>query len=240
MYSLLLLPLVIANTVLVVWLARSTLRYRDWVLVLTLVLVVMLPYDTAIVMLGGSIGEGDLLRALNAPRFNWFYLTAPLLPLIAFGIARRAGLAWTQANWGLGVLGVLALGIIVYDAPRMFQAPALYPACFEDVLRYVPSVKPEQACAPGQAGIDVAGSPPWASLAGMLLMLAVGVWLWWQRRWRWLVLGPVAGAVVLGLSNTPIGPLNTFFGDFLTMGSILWTAIHFSTWAAEKKRRRTD
>jgi hypothetical protein len=39
----------------------------------------------------------------------------------------------------------------------------------------------------------------------------------------------VAGAIVLGLTNTPIGPLNTFYGDFLSVGAFVWTAIHFSS-----------
>ena len=228
MYSLLMLPLVIANTLLVVWLARSGFRYRDWLLFLTLLLIVALPYDTGIVMLGSTIGQGDLLQMLSAPRYIWFYLSAPLLPLIAGGIARRAGFAWAQLNWVWGVLGLLALGFIVNDAARLFQLPTLYPACFEDVLRYVASVKPSQVCTPGQAGTDVAVSPPWALLAGMLMMLVVGVLLWWQRGWPWLALGAVASTAVLALPNTPLGPISTFYGDFLSMGSITWTAIHFA------------
>ena len=236
MYSLLMLPLVIANTFLVVWLARSGFRYSDWLLFLTLLLMVALPYDTGIVMLGGTIGQGDLLRALSVPRFNWFHLTAPLLLPIAGGIAWRAGFKWAQKNWVLGMLGLLAFGFILTDASKIFQAPTLYPACFEDVVRYVTSVKPSQVCTPGQAGIDVGGgNMPLAGLAGMLLMLVVGGLLWWQRGWPWLVLGAVASAVVLSLPNTPIGPLTTFYGDFLSMGSILWTAIHFSKLAAENK-----
>ena len=230
MYSLLILPLVIANTLLVVWLARSGYQNRDWLLFVTLLMMIALPYDTGIVMLGGTIGQGDLLRLLSAPRLNWLFLTAPLLLIIACGIARRADFAWAQSKWLMGALGVLAFGFLVYDAPRIFRVPTLYPACFEDVLRYVSSVKPAQACTPGQPGIDVAGSGvPWAGLAGMVLLLAVGVLLWWKRRWPWLVLGTMASGIVLGLPNTPIGPLNTFFGDFLSMGSIIWTAIHFSS-----------
>jgi len=163
MYSLLMLPLVIANTLLLVWLARSGFRHRDWVLFVTLVLMIALPYDTAIVALGSTLGQGELLQKLSAPRLNWFYLTAPLLLPIAGGIARRAGLAWAQANWVLGVLGLLAVGFVVNDAEKIFQAPTIYPACFEDLLRYVSSVKPSQVCTPGQAGVDVgsAAGPGW-------------------------------------------------------------------------------
>ena len=230
MYSLLMLPLVIANTLLVIWLARSWSQHRDWLLLATLLIMIMLPYDTGIVMLGKTIGEGDLLRMLSAPRLNWLFLTAPLLMIIAGGIARRADFPWAQSKWLMGVLGVLALGFFIYDIPRIFQIPTLYSACFEDVLRYVSSVKPEQACTPGQPGIGVKGSGvPWAGLAGVLLLMILGVLLWWQRGWPWLVLGTLAGAIVLGLPNTPIGPLNTFYGDFLSMAPIAWTAIHFSS-----------
>ena len=78
-------------------------------------------------------------------------------------------------------------------------------------------------------GIDVGGTIPWAGLAGMLVLLVVGVMLWWKRGWPWLVLGSIASAIMLGLPNTPLGPLATFYGDFLSMGSIVWTAIHFSS-----------
>ncbi len=240
MYSLLMLPLVIANTVLVVWLARTGIRNRDRVVYLTLLMVIALPYDTGIVMLGSTIGEGDLLLTLSAPRLNWFYLTAPALPLIAIGIARRAGFGWAEANWLLYVFGAVALGFIVFDAARIFQIPTLYPACFEDVLRYVSSVNPDQACSPGQAGIDVGRSPPWSGFAGILVMLVVGGLLWWKQRWPWLCVGILAGFVVLSLPNTPIGPLNTFYGDFLTMGSIIWAAIHYSTRAAEQNGSLAD
>ncbi len=50
-----------------------------------------------------------------------------------------------------------------------------------DQLLFVPSVKPEQACTPGQPGIDVGGVFPWAGLAGMALLLVVGVMLWWKK-----------------------------------------------------------
>jgi hypothetical protein len=229
MYSLSMLPLVIANTLLVVWLVRSWTRNRDWLLLVTLIPMIALPYDTGIVALGSTIGQGDLLRMLSAPRLNWFYLTAPLLLIITGGLARRADFAWAQSNGLMVGLGALALGFVVYDAPRIFQIPTLYPACFEDVVRYVSSVKPAQACTPGQAGIDVGGSVPWAGLAGMLLLLVLGVLLWWKRGWPWLVLGSVTSAILLGLPNTPIGPLTTFYGDFLSLGAIVWTTIHFSS-----------
>ena len=135
MYSLLMLPLVIANTLLVVWLARSWYRYRDWLLLFTLLPMIALPYDTGIVALGSAIGQGDLLRALSAPRLNWFFLTAPLLLIVAGGIARRADFPWAQSNGVMGVLCAFAIGFFVYDAPRIFQFPTLYPACFEDRRR---------------------------------------------------------------------------------------------------------
>jgi hypothetical protein len=228
MYSLLMLPLVIANTFLVIWLARNWLKNRDWVLLVTLILMIVLPYDVAIVMLGSTIGEGDLLRSLSAPRLNWFYLTAPLLLIIAGGVARRAEFPLAQSQWLIGGLGLMALGFIAYDAPRIFQVPTLYPACFEDVLRYVSSVRPDQVCTPGQAGTDVAGNMPWAGIAGLVSLLVVGVLLWWKRNWPWLILGSFASAIFLSVQNSPIGPLATFYGDFLSMGSIIWTAIHFS------------
>jgi len=222
-------PLVIANVVLVVWLARSWFRHRDWVLLVTLLPMLALPYDTGIVALGSTLGEGDLLRRLSIPRLTWFYLTMPLLLLIAGGIARRADFAWAQSRGFLIGLGVLTVGFLAFGWEKIFSIPTLYPACFEDMLRYVTTVTPEQVCTPGQAGIDVGAQVPWAGLVGILGLLVVGVLLWWKRGWPWLTLGTIASTVLLSLPNTPAGPLATFYGDFLSLGSIVWTAIHFSS-----------
>jgi hypothetical protein len=235
MYSLLMLPLVIANTALVVWLARSWYQHRDWLLLVTLLPMIALPYDTAIVGLGSTLGEGELLRKLSAPRLIWFYLTVPLLLVIAGGITRRAEFVWAQSKGFMAALCALAVGFLVYDWSNIFQVPTVYPACFEDVLRYVSSVSPEQACTPGQAGIDVGGNVPWSGLVGMLMLLVVGILLWWQRSWPWLTLGSIASAVLLALPNTPIGPLSTFYGDFVSMGSIVWTVMHFSSLQQQKQ-----
>jgi hypothetical protein len=233
MYSLLMLPLVIGNICLVIWLARSWLRQRDWVLLVTLLPMLALPYDTGVVALGSTLGEGDLLRRLSMPRLLWFYLTMPLLLLIAGGIARRADFAWAQSRGFVIGLGALTVGFLAFGWENIFSIPTLYPACFEDMLRYVTTVTPEQACTPGQAGIDVGGQVPWAGLVGILGLLVVGVLLWWKRGWPWLTLGTIASSVLLGLPNTPAGPLTTFYGDFLSLGSIVWTAIHFSSLRAE-------
>lgn len=100
MYSLVMLPLVIANTMLVVWLLRRWLATRDWVLLLTLIMMIALPYDTAVVMLGGVIGAGELLRHLNVPRITWLYLT-PLGPLTVFSgdFLSMAAIGWTAIHF---------------------------------------------------------------------------------------------------------------------------------------------
>ena len=64
MYSLLMLPLVIANTALVVWLARNWYQNRDWVLLVTLIPMIALPYDTGMVALGSV---GYVLRLAREP-----------------------------------------------------------------------------------------------------------------------------------------------------------------------------
>jgi hypothetical protein len=132
MYSLLMLPLVIGNICLVIWLARSWLRQRDWVLLVTLLPMLALPYDTGVVALGSTLGEGDLLRRLSMPRLLWFYLTMPLLLLIAGGIARRADFAWAQSRGFVIGLGALTVGFLAFGWENIFSIPTLYPACFED------------------------------------------------------------------------------------------------------------
>jgi len=76
---------------------------------------VMLPYDTAVVGLGSTIGQGDLLRQLTVPRINWYYLTMPGLLILAGGLARRAGFAWARPRWVMGLMCTLAVVLVAID-----------------------------------------------------------------------------------------------------------------------------
>lgn len=237
MWSWLMVPLVVANTLVLAWLLRHWAREHDGLLLTAALPLLMLPYDTGLVALGHTIGQGELLRQLSIPRMNWFYLTLPLLVIVAAGSARRAGLRWASGRWAMGAFCAVAALLIVIEYPRIVHVPMLYPACYEDLLRYVTSVPPAQACTPGQAGIGVAVAPPWSAILTFVIVLALGLTLWWQRRWPWLAVGTLASGLMLRLPTSAVGPVGTFLGDFLSMGAVVWTAIHYSAQHSDAANR---
>jgi hypothetical protein len=238
MWSWLMVPLVVANTLVLVWLLRHWARERDGLLLTAALPLLMLPYDTGLVALGHTIGAGELLRLLSIPRMNWFYLTLPLLIIVAAGAARRAGLRWAASRGAMGAFCAVAALLIVTEYPRIIRVPTLYPACHGDLLRYVTSVLPAEACTPGQAGISVAVAAPWGAILTFVIVLVVGIALWWQRRWPWLAVGTLASGVMLRLPASAVGPLGTYVGDFLSMGAVVWTAIHFCAQSSAVSPRR--
>ena len=216
------------DIVLVLWMARAWWSRREAVLGLILFLAAALPYDTALVGLGRWIGAGATLELMSGPRFALFHLSLPLTLIVVAGLGRLGGLAWLQPRWVMGAVCVVASAFIVADWRHILQFDPLYPACWSDTLRYVPSVAAEQACTPGQAGIGVPGHLPPAFMLSVPLLFIVGALLWWRSRWPWMFAGTVAAFLLLGLPPRVVGPIPGFIGDSLNLFALAATALHFS------------
>ncbi len=112
-----------------------------------------------------------------------------LLLFLAAGLGRLGGLSWLQPRVVMGGVCVVATAFLVADWRHILQFDPLYPACWADSVRYVPSVAAEQACVLGQAGIGAAGHLPPAFAIGVPLLFIVGALLWWRARWPWMFVG---------------------------------------------------
>lgn len=144
-------------------------------------LVIGLIYENLILGLGGLIGYGDTLKALNTPRFVSHALFTPMLIIYAIGMARMAGLNWAQSRaWHIAFC-VLATGLIAFGA-------------YQDILNL--------RLVPYEAGAQVLGyrndfallkGPPIPAVSAILVVIVVGGLLLWRRRWA----GLLAGGVVM-------------------------------------------
>jgi hypothetical protein len=85
------LLLSVLDALLVAWLARAWWLTRHPLTGLILFLAAALPYDTALVGLGSTLGIGPVLERLSAPRFLLFDLSLPLTLIVAVGLARLVG-----------------------------------------------------------------------------------------------------------------------------------------------------
>jgi hypothetical protein len=228
MYSAALLVLSAVDALLVAWILREWLRRREAVLALILFLAAALPYDTALVGLGRWIGAGETLELLSGPRFALFNLSMPLTIIIAAGLGRLGGLSWLQSRAAMGAVCVVATAFLVADWRHILQFDPLYPACWADSIRYVPSVAAEQACAPGQAGIGAPSHLPTAFIVGVPALFIVAALLWWRARWPWMFVGVAAAFVLLGIPTRLVGPIAGFIGDSLNLFALAATAVKFS------------
>jgi hypothetical protein len=225
-FSALMLLVAIADTVLFAWILRSAWRHGTPVLWLLAFLIAALPYDTLLVAAGHSIGAGDLLQKLSAPRFMLFDLSIPLTLIVAGALARRAGLAFAQPRWVMMLFCGVASAFILLDWQGIIVAPQLFPACWADTLRYTMSVDPTQLC-PGRADVPVKAALPPAALLALPMLLVVGALIWWRRAWPWMFAGSVASFALLGLPGSTFGPIPGFIGDALNMLALAVTATHF-------------
>ena len=216
------------DVVLLGWTMGKWRASRQPALALLVFLIMALPYDTALVGAGAWIGQGDLLERLSGPRFMLFHLSLPLTMVLAAALARMSGVTWLQPRWVMGAVCLVASGFIVADWRGIVTLPQLYPACWEDTLRYVPSVSPEQACAPGQEGIGAPGSLPAAALLALPMLLIAGALVWWRGRWPWMLAGTVASFAFLGLPPRVVGPIPGFFGDALNMLALVAAAVRLA------------
>ena len=223
-FVMLLLP---ADLALFVWTLRRWREFRHPVLGVLAFLILALPYDTALVGAGSSIGMGDLLERLSGPRFTLFALSVPLILIITASLARLAGFRWAEPRWFMGAVCLLATVFLAFSWRDILYFPDLQPACWADTLRYVPSVAPTQLCSPGQVVASNPGSVPLAAVLALPGMVLLGAALWWRRGWLWLFAGALAGLTFLGLPPTRVGPIPGFFGDALNMVALVATAVHF-------------
>jgi hypothetical protein len=216
-----------ADTALLAWTLRAWRRSREPVLGLLAFLVLALPYDTALVGAGSAIGISPGLALASGPRFMLFHLSVPLIMIVAAALARLAGFRFAQPRWFVGGVCVAATAFAVADWQHIVVWPTLYPACWADTVRYVPSVLASQACTPGQPGIGLPGAFPLAAAVALPALLVLGVAIGVRAGWWWLLAGMLAGLVLLGLPPSRVGPIPGFVGDAINLLAMVATAVRF-------------
>lgn len=195
----------------------------------------LLFYDNFRIGIGRFIGEGDLLYNMSVPAFAWHWSLLPLLVIAAGSVARLAGLQWAQGKLVMGAFCVVAVGLSAMDIPKIF-AMDLHIACLDDTVRYTTTVKESQLCSPDDQVVTRGADAATVAIITNVIVLAVGIALWIQRRWAWLAVGSglmfvAAGGFATSKYALPIANLGEIS---ITLGFIL-TCAHF----ARLKQRQT-
>ena len=145
-------------------------------------------YDNLVIGLGSYIGEGELLKALNVPRFAIHAFFTPMIMIFAFGVARRVGLGFAKSKgWHIAICVFATLMILLGIYEELFKMN-LVPIAEDGTLRYKNSPS----------------APPIPAIMTIIvvMVLAVLVWIKTKKPWYFLctllmfVLAPIAAKFV--------------------------------------------
>ncbi|MEZ5564100.1 MAG: hypothetical protein R3F24_00690 [Gammaproteobacteria bacterium] len=200
---------------------------RPVALLLVLVGGTLLFYDNFRIGIGRFVGEGDLLYYLSVPAFAWHWSLLPLLVIAAGSIARLAGLRWSLNLLVMGAFCVVAVALSAHDIPKIFSME-LYPVCLADTLRYSTSVRAGQLCPGGEIILRGEGGPLVAIITNVIV-LAVGMALWIQRRWPWLAVGAGLMFIAAGaFARHPYSLAIANVGEICITLGLITTCAHFA------------
>lgn len=209
MYSLGFMLIALADFAVLIWAVRLCLQYRTNGLIFASLPLTLLWYDNFVIAIGGTLGEGELLKGLNTVRFLAHYIGLPMTFIALGAMAREAGFAWAQRKLVMGAFCALATWFIAHDL-WLFSQSTFYPSCFADTLRYTTSIAAHTACSP-TAEIGAGQSiPPIPAITLTNMMILFGIYLWYQIGWKWLTLGSIGA---LGFFAVPFATTGGIFGN---------------------------
>jgi hypothetical protein len=172
--------------------------------VFPLLVIVGIIYDNLIIGFGAFIGEGELLKNLNVPRFVIHALFTPCLMIFAVGVARRVGIGWAQTKAGhvlicLLTTAMIALGVYHEIIQLRLEAKAEY-----DTLRY----------------INVAAQgPPVPAVVTIIVVMIIAIFVWIKTKKPWYFLGSLLMFVFAPLASKFVWAGN--LGEiFMNLGGI--------------------
>lgn len=210
-----------------VWCLKAYLAERSTILLLTLIPLLFLWFDSFAVATGQWIGEGPVLLGFTYLRYTMHWGSLPLLLIVAGMLLRRAGFKFAENKFVMGAFCTVAVFFIVEDLRHIFIVD-FYPACYAETLRYVTKVAESQACTPEMAGVGMSVSPAAAILVNLTLMI-VGIAIWVRHKWPWLALGCMVMFAAAATPQSLVGPILGNAGEPIFNFAVVAAVIRFGT-----------
>ena len=195
--------------VVLVW-QVSKMKRDNYVLLLLLVLAGLF-YDTLVIGIGKFIGEGDLLKTLNAGRFYVHALLTPAMMIFGFGVLRKAGVKWAQGKTAHIVICVITTLLIALGAYSDILQLDLQTKTVADTLRYI-----------NEGGMK---GPPIPAILTIIFLIVAGILLWRNTGWMWLAMGAILMFIAAGAG----------MGDMFYFGHLGEIILGFANVATAKK-----
>ncbi len=186
------------------------LKRNSYVLIFSLVLTGLF-YDTLIIGTGKFLGEGDLLKTLNAGRFYVHALLTPTLMIFGFGVLRKAGANWAQGRAAHLLVCIVTTLLVVLGAYSDILQLDLQAITVADTLRYV-----------NEGGIK---GPPIPAILTIIFLFIAGISLWRNTGWTWLAMGGLLMFIAAGAG----------MGELFYLGNLGEVILGFANAATARK-----
>ena len=231
MISNLYLAITVVDIAVLVWAVGQWRTYRSNGLFYAMLPLTLLWFDNFTVGIGRTLGEGDLLLAMNTVRFLGHYILLPMAFIALGAMARQAGYAWAQPKAVMTIFCLIATFFIVADLWSFFNN-SLKPSCAMDTLRYSTRVLPEFQCGPDgfSGGTTV---PPVAPILMSFMMVGFGILLWITRGYKWLALGSIGALPFFAIMPTYGGGVIANIGEPIISAAIVGAAAFIAKSARE-------
>ncbi|WP_053364495.1 hypothetical protein [Bacillus sp. FJAT-27251] len=144
---------------------------------LILLVISGLIYDNGILAAGTLIGEGGLLKNLNAVRFWAHAFFTPLLVIFAWKTVSGTGVEWARSKWLKYGTYLVFLGLVVLELATEVSGLELRAKREYGVLSY-------ENAAQG-------GGPPLMVLVVTVFLLIASIIVWKKQKWPWFFVGTV-------------------------------------------------
>jgi hypothetical protein len=142
--------------------------------IFVLIVICGIIYDNLIIGFGSFIGEGELLKGLNTPRFVIHAIFTPMLMIFAIGVARRVGVGWAQTKTAHILICAFTTAMIGLGVYHEIIQLVLTAKAEDGTLRYVNSA---------------AQGPPIPAVATILVVMVIAVFVWIKTKKPWYFLG---------------------------------------------------
>lgn len=166
-------------SVAVIQLVLFVILFRLWkksgsiYVIFPLIVILGIIYDNLIIGFGSYIGEGELLKWLNVPRFAIHAFFTPLIMIFGFGVARRAGVGFAQSrNWHIAICVFTTLMVFLGIYEELIKMN-LVPIAEDGTLRYK----------------NDPSSPPIPAIATIIVAIILGIFIWIKTKKPWYFLG---------------------------------------------------
>ena len=227
MLSLSYIAVAVLDFAILVWAARMCLRYRTNGLIFTSLPLLLLWFDNFTVGVGSTVGEGDLLLAMNGVRFVAHYVSLPMIFIGIGALAREAGFGWAQSKWVMGIFCIVATFFIIDDLWRFSQA-TFYPSCFADTLRYTTHIAEYTACSPAAQIGSGKPIPPIPAITLTFTLIGFGCYVWYRIGWKWLPIGAIVAMGFFAVPYSSTGGIFSNIGEPILAITLLLTAVHIA------------